>query len=178
MSRLGCKCGYLMCNSDRPSPFNLYVYYEKEITDALQYNPDLRWRDFQTNWDSLNDCKKCFSSSWTLIEYWRCTECKRVYEVNNHYYRWVRVYKKVDKITKVPDASWNVIFVFPDMEIDPYTEENIDITVKEFVYQVPHEFSFRISPDETEIVAYNNKNGEFAFGYMLEEKWNPPAEEK
>ena len=59
MARLGCHCGADMTNTDGPSPHRLNV----------------------TGWDELAECRNSFQNRSEPVEYWYCTECKRIYEV-------------------------------------------------------------------------------------------------
>ncbi len=172
MARLGCLCGHTMSNTSCPCECEIYVYYEKEILDAIAYNPELTWMDFQTDWDELHECKKMYMQRNDNLEYWFCPKCKRVYEVSNTYNRWVRVYKRTEEIPKVSTEGWGKIYVYTDLEEDPITEDNVDITVKDFFRCFPYKFKFRLSPDEKTVIAYNMK-GKEAFAYELEEYWQP-----
>ena len=81
MARLGCHCGADMTNTDGPSPHRLNVFLKSEVDKALSYNPDIPLWDFYTGWDELAECRNSFQNRSEPVEYWYCTECKRIYEV-------------------------------------------------------------------------------------------------
>ena len=80
MARLGCHCGADMTNTDGPSPHRLNVFLKSEVDKALSYNPDIPLWDFYTGWDELAECRNSFQNRSEPVEYWYCTECKRIYE--------------------------------------------------------------------------------------------------
>ncbi len=177
MSRLGCKCGNIMSKTDCPSPCDLDIYYESEILDAIKYNPELRWLDFQGEWDELTNGHKQYMHRPEEVEYWICPECGRIYEVSIKYGRWIRVYKRSEKVPEASTQGWKAIYVLKDMEVDPYTEENADILLADLINDTPRKYTYKISPDETMILAYNT-DGAPEFAYELEEKWQPSDEDK
>ena len=106
MARLGCKCGHTMGGSECPSPYSLYVYYSQEVETAIAENTDLRLMDFVMNWDELHKCRKEYMKRSEPVEYWYCTECHRVYELQapsrGH---WLRVYNKTGGVAEPFDKN-------------------------------------------------------------------------
>lgn len=136
MARLGCKCGADMTNTISPSNNKLNIYYIKEAKDAINSNPDIRLWDFYTGWDEKNNCNNNFQDRDEPVEYWYCTNCKRVYEVQS---------KSCGKIKKVyclneecssdeiDFSSLTELLVLTDTEMDELLFQNEMLTLKEYL---------------------------------------------
>lgn len=135
MSRLSCKCGSTLGTSDSPSPYILYIYYDEEIQEALRYNHEISLRDFLMDWDELNDTEKIYTARTEPIEYWRCLDCGRIYEVQaiaNG--KKLRSYNPEQLPSDIPDYSaWKKIVIISDMMADCATEIYIDYTLSDFL---------------------------------------------
>ena len=81
MARLGCVCGGEMTNTQGPSKHVLNVFYMSEAEAAISYDPQIRLWDFYTGWDDKKKCDNSFQKRSEPVEYWHCTECGRVHEV-------------------------------------------------------------------------------------------------
>ncbi len=81
MARLGCKCGAEMTNTEAPSRHVVSIFYKSEAEVAIDHDPNIRLWDFYSGWDEKNGCNNSFQNRNELVEYWYCTECKRVSEV-------------------------------------------------------------------------------------------------
>ncbi len=165
-----------MYTSDDPCPYWMYIYRKEDVDLAIRYNPEITWFDFDGGWDELHKCKRDFVSE-SDYEYWFCVECKRVYIVSRHHYRWIKIYHRVNSALEKPvDATWSDIFAFHDEELfDPIENAVGDLQLKDFIYGMEHPYTFKMSPDKKVIVAYKTGTTEFCFAYVLEESWDSAA---
>lgn len=170
MARYGCLCGNIMYDTDDPCEYNLEVYFGSEIEDALNYNPDLLWFHLLQEWDDKRRCEKHYMHR-PEVHYWYCTKCKRVYEINTQTRRCARVYKRTTHIPEGCNESWNTLYAVREVDIYPYTEANDDLTVDEYINRIPHKYSYKISPDESRVIAFDNE-GKPAFAYALEREYH------
>lgn len=169
MARLGCKCGHTMGGSECPSPYNYYVYYADEVTNALADNKNLRLIDFITNWDDRQECRKEYMTRKEPVDYWYCTECKRVYECQAHSGgHWLRVYRREDDVKcETGKQSLVRLYAFSEVHSDNTMEEKPDISLAEYVFELP--VDFYASADETIVYAFNRNSETPIFAYVLEE---------
>ena len=175
MARLGCKCGAIMGTSECPSPYSLDIFYDSEIQSALADDPCLKLNDFLTGWSEKEGCQRNYQHRKTPVEYWYCTECHRVYEVQAiPRGRWLRIYNRSDTVIDADYSTWKKIFVMPDTVTDASTEENWEITLDDYLKQ--HDsVRYYLSPDETIVLAEDSKSLKPLFCYRLEDAWSPPA---
>lgn len=170
MSRLGCKCGHVMGSTDSPSPYSIYVYYESEVTQAISKNSNLTVMDFLVNWDEKNGCKKQYMKRKEEVDYWYCTECKRVYEcqvkIGGH---WLRVYQRKEAKSGIAfDKNECVqIFVFSEVYSDSATEENPKVLLSEFVKKLSN--AYYANSDESKVYVVDKESGKLLYMYELEE---------
>lgn len=173
MARLGCKCGEGMYRSDDPSPYIVYIYYKKEVDNAIKDNPEITLNDFLTGWDEQHDCNKNYMDRPEPVDYWFCPACKRVYEVQ--YIpggRWLRIYHPLDIAAPERFESWKQIYFLTDTEVYDATEENWEIRLSDYLRQHDAVFYY-LSPDEKLVYAVNKESSKVAFAYELEEAWSP-----
>ncbi|MCD8295253.1 MAG: hypothetical protein LUE27_08440 [Clostridia bacterium] len=170
MARYQCKCGHIMHDTDDPSEYVLEVYTGSEIEDALKYNPDLLWFHLLQGWDEKQQCMKQYMHHPEAF-YWYCTKCKRVTEVDVQALHGTRVYKRIAKIPKGCDESWDTLYAVREVDIFPYTDANDDLTEDEYINRIPHKYSYKISPDKSRVIAYDNE-GKPAFEYALEREYH------
>ena len=161
-----------MGTSDCPSPYSLDIYYASEVQQALSDDPDITLFDFLLGWSEKEGRRKEYQHRKEPVEYWYCTECRRVYEVQAVARgRWLRIYKMVDSGEVIDYAGWTQIYVMPDTETDAATEENFGITLAEYVKQ--HDaVNYYLSPDETTAVGVRKEQSMQLLRYKLEEKWS------
>ena len=173
MARLGCKCGSDMCTSDSPSPYMLDIYYASEIRQVLANDPDIKLHDFLMGWSEKEGCQKEYRQRSEPVEYWYCTECQRVYEVQAvQGGRWLRIYKRSDAISNADYSHWKLIYVMPDTETDTATEANLAISLADYLKQ--HDaVHYYLSPDETLALAVDGATSKPLFCYKLEDSWSP-----
>lgn len=169
MARLGCKCGHTMGGSECPSPYSLYVYYSNEVETAMAEYAGLRLMDFIMNWDEQHECRKDFMNRKEPVEYWYCTECGRVYELQalsrGH---WLRVYSKMEEVAEPLDKDTLVkLYVFSDVYCENILETDPDILLSEFVQKF--ETDYFVSEDERVVYAFNKNDGTLLLAYKLEE---------
>lgn len=158
MARLGCKCGAEMSNTMAPSKNNLNVYYICEAKEAIQNNPNIKLWDFYTGWDEINNCKDSFQKRDEDVEYWYCTECKRLYEVQA---------VSCGKILKTYEPCENKDIIMPDIlcldeliflwdvEMDELLSKNDKMTLTEYLAQTTFP-KYYISKDKKTIYVVDN----------------------
>jgi hypothetical protein len=170
MSRLGCKCGHVMGSTESPSPYSIYVYCESEINNAISDNRNLKVMDFLMNWDEVNGCKKQYMKRKEEVDYWYCTECKRVYEcqvkIGGH---WLRVYRKkdVDNSEPLDKDKLLSLYIFSETYSDKETEDNPDILLSDFISNL--HMAYFITKDEKKVYAVDKSSRKLKYIYELEE---------
>lgn len=170
MARLGCSCGATMSTVDCPSPNVYHVYTGKEVTDALNLNPNRKFWDFHTNWDSVADKECCFTND--KYSYWYCTTCGRFYQVEaKPQGRWVKKYMVSTDIASMPENInlWNQLYVYADAVVDQITEKDFDISLEEFIRHRKHTHDFYISDDLTKIAVCQRGSVNIEKLYLLED---------
>ncbi len=138
MARLGCKCGAEMANTISPSKNRLSIYYIQEVKDAINSNPQIRLWDFYTGWDEKNNCNNSFQDRNEPVEYWYCTSCKRVYEVQAESCgKIMRTYalEKEKKSEKIDISSLTELLVLTDEEMDKLLAQNEKLTLQDYLAQ-------------------------------------------
>lgn len=170
MSRMQCKCGASIGTSECPSPYSLAVYYEKEIQDALSYDPEIQLRNFLLDWDEKTDQPKAFMQRKEPVHYMYCIECRRVYEVQlGPYGRWLRLYRRTERENEGASIEgWKRIYVFPEVTTDAATELNMELLLSDYLKQ-NEDIVYLISDDEETICAVDRVSNEIRFTYVLED---------
>lgn len=170
MSRLGCKCGHIMGSSACPSPYSIYVYYASEVNQAISENNKITLMDFLGDWDEKNNCPKQYMKRKEVVDYWYCTECKRVYEcqikIGGH---WLRVYekKKVGSDEGVDKNKCSRLYIFSEKCSDNATEDNPKILLSDFINSL--ETEYYANSDETKIYALSKDSRKLLYIYEIEE---------
>lgn len=169
MARLGCVCGTDMTNTEGPSPHRLSIYYKEEIESAIKGNPNIYLWDFYTNWDSLNNCRKTFQNRQEPVEYWFCTKCFRIFEVQavaNG--RILRSYKRssvdIEGITEL--ERYKRIFVLWDKEMDLFLSKDREYLLTKYVNQ--ERIKYYISIDTKTVYGYDDIKKEVFCKYVQE----------
>lgn len=123
MSKLKCTCGNGMSNSNVPSINIINVFKEANVKSALDESPKVTLFDFETS-DSDG------------FEYWYCQDCKRVHVVENiPNGTVVKRYQSVDSEKETSINGMEAIYVFSETEIYDAEEENIDLTLGDYIDQ-------------------------------------------
>lgn len=159
MARLGCKCGAEMSNTVTPSNNILEVFLLKEAKEAIQNNPEIRLWDFYTGWDEKNNCNYSFKRRKEEVEYWYCTECKRIYEVQAiSCGKILRIYEPYEKeeVDLSYITSLDELILLWDVEMDERLSANDMMTLKEFLNQ-DKELRYYISKEERYVFVVKNK---------------------
>jgi hypothetical protein len=170
MARLGCKCGAEMTNTEAPSKHELNVFYKSEAEVAIKGNPEIRLWDFYTGWDEKNNCENSFQNRKEPVEYWFCTECKRVHEVQAvSCGRIVRSFEPLEiGVNQLIDYSTlEELIVLTDFEMDELLSTHENMTLSEYI---EHEAQARyfITSDEKKV--YIVKDGQLTGMYSCEDK--------
>lgn len=160
MARLGCKCGAEMSNTVTPSNNNLNIFFLKEAQEAIIKNPEIRLWDFYTGWDEKNNCNNSFKSRDEDVEYWFCTECKKIYEVQAiSCGKILRIYEPNEK--EEVDLSYilslDELILLWDTEMDEMLSTNDKMTLEEYINQ-EKKLRYYISKDERSIFIVNNNS--------------------
>lgn len=168
MARLGCHCGADMTNTEGPSPHRLNVFLKSEIEEALLYNPDIPLWDFYTGWDELSECRNSFQNRSEPVEYWYCTECKRIYEVQAiSCGRILRCFKYVSDLTEEYSLEGlEELFILWDKEMDDFLDLGSDYRLKDYISQVS--VKHYISSDQNTIYGIDVSTNKLICKYILE----------
>ena len=163
MGRLGCNCGATMSSVDCPSPNIIHVFEENEVKKALKDNPAIRLWDFR--------------SMRRKYEYWCCTDCRRIHQVNVEtgycVLRYTPIGKSEDQIgiMGIP-ADWQELYVITDVELDDVTERNFSIKLTEYLPKVKRRVM--LSPDQQTAIIFDSETGVELERYIAEAV--PPIE--
>ncbi len=172
MSRLGCRCGGVMSTTSCPSPNWLYIYTEDEIHNAISWNVDINVLDFLTDWDAKTDTRREYQTRKEPVEYWYCTDCHRVYEVQSKPGgRWLRIYQRRENNTCSDYDKWKRIYILPDTKTEFYTEINPGIRLVD--YFKCDVCSYYLSPDEKQCDVIDIAKSKILYSYFLEDEWKP-----
>jgi len=173
MVKLLCKCGEVLGTSDCPSPYDISVYYESEITTALHDLPEIQLEDFIADVDEKHHCRRYFMVRPEKVVYWFCPKCKRVYEVQaKPYGKSLRTYTRVKPIPASVDISkWRRIYVLTDSVTETVLDKRPYILLSEFLSErIGIDPIVYLSPDEKEVRAFDPKSPERCiFAYKQEE---------
>lgn len=163
MGRLGCNCGAAMSSVDCPSPNIIHIFEEKEVKNALKENPSIGLWEFR--------------SIRRKYEYWFCTDCKRVHQVDVEtgycVLRYTPIGKSEDQIgiMGIP-ADWQELYVITDAELDDVTERDFSIKLIEYLPIVKRRVM--LSPDQQTAVVFDTGTGIELERYIAEAV--PPVE--
>lgn len=170
MAGLACYCGADMTDTEGPSPHLLNVFLRSETDKALSYNPNICLWDLYTGWDELAECDNSFQNRSEPVEYWYCTECRRIYEVQAvSCGKILRCFKYVS----TPAEEYNLdgfeeLFVLMDKEMDDIICKDRYYLLKDYI-EKPSEIKIFISPDQKNIFVINVATDKLICKYILEE---------
>ena len=176
MAGLLCRCGYGMESTLCPSPYKLIIYYKNEIDVAMQIDPNITLIDFLNNWSTLNNSPYTYMNRREPVEYWFCTQCNRVYEIQaKPLGHWLRIFKMTtDNSVNIDFNSWKQIFIFSDVDTDAATEKNINLTLNQYI-DAHISKQYFLSPDESQVIVRTDNT---LTVYSLEDTWNTTVLEK
>lgn len=166
MARLGCKCGSEMTNTISPSKNRLSIYYIHEALDAVNSNPQIRLWDFYSGWDEKNSCNNYFMDRNEPVEYWYCTNCKRVYEVQaKSCGKITRVYcvSKENNLTDIDYSSLSELLILADVEMDKLLSQNEKMTLQDYITQRNTQKVFISADERTAYIINKNTNKTFVY---------------
>ncbi|MCR5608281.1 MAG: hypothetical protein K6G26_04385 [Lachnospiraceae bacterium] len=161
MARLGCCiCGGEMRNTVTPSENRLNVFYREEGLDAIRDNEDIALWDFYTGWDEKNACDNSFQKRSEPVEYWFCSECKSVHEVQRVASgRIIRSYKYIKSFNEdilIVDGLKELL-VLKDIEMDELLSED-RILLRDYI-TIEKDIRYFINAAETKgYIVKDNKN--------------------
>lgn len=157
MGRLGCNCGAIMSSVDCPSQNLIHIYTEQEVTEALRENPSIRLWDFRMK--------------QRKYEYWFCTACHRVHQVDVEKGECIKRYRPIGEtcnqlgIIGVP-LDWQELYVITDVELDKITEQDFAITLGAYLPQIKRRVM--ISPDYQMAKVFDVATGYETESYIAE----------
>lgn len=160
MARLGCTCGGEMTNTQGPSQHILNVFFVSEANEAIAYNPQIRLWDFYTGWDEIKDCEHSFQSRNQPVEYWYCTECGRIHEVQRiSCGKIIRSYspQHLEKEPIVDLQNLKELLVLTDIEMDKMLVDYNEMLLSEYVNS-PRNVKYYSSIDEKTVYIYENEH--------------------
>lgn len=169
MARLGCYCGACMSNTECPSPHRLNIFLKSEIDAAISYNPDISLWDFYTGWDESAECRNSFQNRPEPVEYWHCTECRRIFEVQA--VSCGRIIRGFKPVSFSPDEAGNLdgfeeLFVLWDIEMDEYLGIDRDYPLRDYISGV--RIKHYISPDCKTVYIFDATENKFTGRYILD----------
>ena len=169
MARLGCYCGAGMSNTECPSPHRLNIFLKSEVDAAISYNPDISLWDFYTGWDESAECRNSFQKRFEPVEYWHCTECGRIFEVQAvSCGRIIRGFKPVS--FSAEDAcnleGFEELFVLWDIEMDEYLGIDRDDPLRDYISGVW--IKHYISPDCKTVYIFDATENKITGKYILD----------
>ncbi len=170
MARLACYCGADMTDTNGPSPHLLNVFLRSEIDKALSYNPNICLWDLYTGWDELTECDNSFQNRSEPVEYWYCTECKRIYEVQAiSCGRILRCFKSVADFTEEYNLNgFEELFILWDKEMDDVICKDRYYLLKDYIERT-FTIKFFISSDQKTIYGLDVPTNKLICKYILEE---------
>ena len=170
MARLGCYCGSDMTNTEGPSPHRLNVFLKSEVDEVLSYNPDIPLWDFYTGRDELAECWNSFQKRSEPVEYWYCTECRRIYEVQAVSCGEVlRVFKPDANYTDEYNIdNFEELFILWAKEMDDFLDFGRDYRLKDYIAQLTQKYF--ISQDQKVIYGLDVATNKLICKYILEEQ--------
>lgn len=148
MGRLGCNCGATMSSVDCPSSNIIHIFEDKEVRKTLEVSPSV------SLWD--------FRSMRRKYEYWYCTDCRRVHQVDVGTGYCVLCYTSIGKsenqivILGIPD-DWEELYIITDVELDDITERNFSIKLAEYLPMVKRRVM--LSPDRQMAIVFDAGTG-------------------
>ena len=148
MGRLGCNCGAIMSSVDCPSQNIIHIFTEQEVEETVKNRPSLRLWDFR--------------SEHRQYEYWYCTDCGRVHQVDVDtgccVLRYVPVGASDDQyvILAIP-SDWSELYVITDVELDEVTEHDFSITLADYLPKIKRRVM--LSPDQRTAIVFNAGTG-------------------
>ncbi|WP_027205892.1 hypothetical protein [Butyrivibrio fibrisolvens] len=154
MARLGCRCGAEMTNTIAPSNNIISIYYMKEVMDAIDLDPQIRLWDFYTGWDEKNNCNRSFQKRNEPVEYWYCTSCNRVYEVQARSCgKIIRCYRLDDEpyTNELDFSSLTELLVLSDTHMDTLLSKNKELTLLSYL---AHNTRSKVYISKDEKIAY------------------------
>lgn len=157
MARLGCECGAEMTNTIAPSKNIINIYTFDEVQKAIEDNPDILLWDFYSGWDEIGKCNNSFQYRKEPVEYWYCTSCKMVFEVQAiSCGKVLRKYAFHNSDNYIVTDDINELIILKDVEMDRILNLKPDMLLKEFIDDKRTEKYF-ISQDESTVYVYEGE---------------------
>lgn len=121
MAKVGCLCGARLSDVNCPSDDIIYIYRYHELEAVIKQNADITLWNF-------------YESTMGEHLYWRCNKCGRVYKFPDGAEASPdEIYRRDDFTGDVNTNDLDELMVFSDVEIDTITEDDPDISLKEFI---------------------------------------------
>ena len=155
MARLKCVCGAGLSNTNAPSDNNLYVFTKAEVDNAIANNAEVTLYDFETGINGE-------------YEYWYCQDCKRVMVVERKPCgRLIDSYSRCSSCEVVSEQELSEFYVFSDIDVYNAEEDDINISLSDYIHQYGEEHLYFITDDKKNIYKLS-KDGSFNLIYTKE----------
>lgn len=146
MARLKCVCGVGLSNTNAPSDNILYVFTKAEVNNAINDDVEISLYDFET---SIN----------REHEYWYCQDCKRVMVVERKPCgRLTDSYSICSSYESVIERDLTEIYVFSDIDIYNAEEEDINLSLSDFIQRYGEEHLWFITADKKNVYKKSQDN--------------------
>lgn len=146
MARLKCVCGAGLSNTTAPSDNILYVFTKVEVDNAINNNSEITLYDFETG---INE----------EYEYWYCQDCKRVMVVERKPCgRLIDSYSSCSSCEAVSEQELTEFYVFSDIDIYNVEEDDINISLSDFIHQYGEEHLRFITADKKKVFKISQDN--------------------
>lgn len=146
MARLKCVCGAGLSNTTAPSDNILYVFTKAEVDNAINNNSGITLYDFETGINGE-------------YEYWYCQDCKRVMVVERKPCgRLIDSYRSCSSFEAVIEQDLTEFYVFSDIDIYNAEEDDINISLSDFIDQYGEERLWFITSDRKNVYKKSQDN--------------------
>ena len=146
MARLKCVCGAGLSNTTAPSDNILYIFTKVEVDNAINNNAEITLYDFETG---VNE----------EYEYWYCQECKRVLVVERKPCgRLIDSYISCSSCEAVSEQELTEFYVFSDIDIYDAEEDDINLSLSDFIDQYGEEHLRFITSDKKNVYKKSQDN--------------------
>lgn len=146
MARLKCICGAGLSNTDAPSDNTLYIFTKAEVDNAINNNSEITLYDFETGINGE-------------YEYWHCQDCKRVMVVERKPCgRLTDSYIRCSSSELVSEQELTEFYVFSDIDVYNAEEDDINISLSDFIHQYGEEHLRFITADKKNVFKKSQDN--------------------
>ncbi len=168
MAVLGCLCGEWLSNSNDLTCDQVYICREKDVQEAVKYNPEMEWVDFKYGWDEITKIHRKFRQSIANIDYWYCSRCHRIYQCYDDTYNVMRVFRRINDCPRIPEEELEPLIIVSDFEELVYDEIYNNLTLDIMAHKVPHKYNGMWSAKDMTALIYDIDH-HFLFAYIVDD---------